>query len=137
MARDMVKGASAAARFDLWQDERCIEGAAARDEERKGPPVRAQQQTIRLCAAATSAAQAARRQATQEARAPVPIRARWSERGDTEIRQPPIEGRPISTVTIMDEEARSLAVPAAAFHDLLRYPFRGRMPRPVFFWSRC
>ena len=28
MAREMVKGASAVARFDLWQGERRIEGAA-------------------------------------------------------------------------------------------------------------
>ena len=28
MARDMVKGASAVARFDLWQGERRIEGKA-------------------------------------------------------------------------------------------------------------
>jgi hypothetical protein len=28
MAREMVKGAPAVARFDLWQDHRCIEGAA-------------------------------------------------------------------------------------------------------------
>ena len=35
--------------------------------------------------------------------------------GNAKIRQPPIEGRPIPTVTIMDEEARGLAVPAAAF----------------------
>ena len=43
---------------------------------------------------------------------------------DAEFHQPPIE----PTVTIMDEEARGLAVPAAAFHDLLRHPVRGRMP---------
>ena len=28
MAREMVKGAPAVARFDLWQDHRCIEGEA-------------------------------------------------------------------------------------------------------------
>jgi hypothetical protein len=37
MARDMVKGASVVERFDLWQGERCIEGAAPRG---KGKPRR-------------------------------------------------------------------------------------------------
>src|SRR5260370_34148333 len=46
--------------------------------------------------------------------------------GDAKIRQPPIEGRPIPTVTIMDDEARGLAVPAAAFQDLRRYPLASR-----------
>ena len=38
MARDMATGASAVARFDLWQDERRIEGAAL--TMRKGKPRR-------------------------------------------------------------------------------------------------
>jgi hypothetical protein len=38
MAREMVKGASAVARFDLWQDDRCIEGVAP--TTRKGKPRR-------------------------------------------------------------------------------------------------
>jgi hypothetical protein len=38
MAREMVKGASAAASFDLWQDDRCIEGEAP--TTRKGKPRR-------------------------------------------------------------------------------------------------
>jgi hypothetical protein len=36
MARDMVKGASAVARFDVWQGERRIEGAVP--TMRKGRP---------------------------------------------------------------------------------------------------
>ena len=35
MARDMVAGASAVARFDLWQGERRIEGAAPPMKKRK------------------------------------------------------------------------------------------------------
>jgi hypothetical protein len=38
MARDMVKGASVVARFDLWQGDSCIEGAAP--TMRKGEPRR-------------------------------------------------------------------------------------------------
>jgi len=38
MARDMVAGASAVARFDVWQGERRIEGAAP--TMRKGKPRR-------------------------------------------------------------------------------------------------
>ena len=38
MARDMVKGASAVARFDLWQGERRVDGAAP--TMRKGKPRR-------------------------------------------------------------------------------------------------
>jgi len=34
MARDMVKGASAVARFDLWQGERRIEGGAPTAKEK-------------------------------------------------------------------------------------------------------
>jgi hypothetical protein len=34
MAREMVKGASAVARFDLWQDHRCIEGAPTMRKEK-------------------------------------------------------------------------------------------------------
>ena len=41
MARVMVKGASAVARFDLWQGERHVEGKSAHGEERKAPAVRA------------------------------------------------------------------------------------------------
>jgi hypothetical protein len=38
MAREIIKGASAAASFDLWQDDRCIEGEAP--TMRKGKPRR-------------------------------------------------------------------------------------------------
>jgi hypothetical protein len=41
---------------------------------------------------------------------------------DAEIFQPPIEHLPVATVTVMDEKARSLAIPATAFDDLLRHP---------------
>jgi hypothetical protein len=41
MARDMVKGASAVARFDLWQGERCIEGTAPTIRKRKSRQVSA------------------------------------------------------------------------------------------------
>jgi hypothetical protein len=37
MARDMVKGASALARFDLWQAERQIHGAAPTMKEKPRP----------------------------------------------------------------------------------------------------
>jgi hypothetical protein len=37
MARDMATGASAVARFDLWQDERRIEGAAPTIRKKKKP----------------------------------------------------------------------------------------------------
>ena len=35
MAREMVKGASAVARFDLWQGERRIEGEAPKTKPRR------------------------------------------------------------------------------------------------------
>ena len=38
MACDMVKGASAVARFDLWQGERRIQGAATTMKKRKPHP---------------------------------------------------------------------------------------------------
>ena len=37
MGRDMVKGASAVARFDVWRGERRIEGATPTIRERKKP----------------------------------------------------------------------------------------------------
>jgi hypothetical protein len=38
MARDMVEGAAAVARFDLWQGERRIEGAAPPMKKRNPRP---------------------------------------------------------------------------------------------------
>ncbi len=56
------------------------------------------------------------------------VGARRSEWGpdlpDAEIVQPPIEHLPVAAVAVMDEKARWLAIPAAAFDDLLRHPFR-------------
>ena len=46
-----------------------------------------------------------------------------------EITHPPIEGGAITAVAIMNEEAWRLALPAAAFDNLLCRPLGGRMRR--------
>ena len=47
------------------------------------------------------------------------------------IVHPPIEGSALAAVAIMKEKTWRLAVPAAAFDDLLCRPFAGRMRRHV------
>ena len=51
--------------------------------------------------------------------------------GHTEITHPPIEGGAIATITVMNEKAWRLAIPSAAFNDLLCRPLGGRMRRHV------
>jgi hypothetical protein len=48
MAHDTIDGASAVARFDLWQDERHIEGAAPTMKESPAGEGRGQVDTRRL-----------------------------------------------------------------------------------------
>ena len=48
---------------------------------------------------------------------------------DTKIAHPPIEAAAITVVAVMNEEAWRLAVPTAAFDDLLCRPRGGRMRR--------
>src|SRR5262252_209127 len=47
--------------------------------------------------------------------------------GNTEITYPPIEAGAIAGVAVMNEKTWRLALPAAAFDDLLCRPFGGRM----------
>ena len=49
--------------------------------------------------------------------------------GNTEITYPPIEGGAITAVAIMNEKTWRLAVPTAAFDNLLCRPLGGRMRR--------
>ena len=49
------------------------------------------------------------------------------ELSDSEALEPSVEERTIATIAVMDEKARWLSVPSAAFHDLLRRPLRRRM----------
>jgi hypothetical protein len=49
--------------------------------------------------------------------------------GNTKITHPPIEAGGITAVTVVNEKAWRLALPAAAFDDLLCRPFGGRMRR--------
>src|SRR5262249_48188275 len=63
------------------------------------------------------------------------VRTRRSERcaylGNTNVTHPTIESGAIIAVAIMNEKTWRLAVPAAAFDDLLGSPFSGRMGRDV------
>jgi hypothetical protein len=61
-----------------------------------------------------------------------PRRSEWRARlGNTEIMYPPIEAGAIAGVAVMNEKTWRLALPAAAFDDLLCRPFGGRMRRHV------
>jgi hypothetical protein len=51
--------------------------------------------------------------------------------GYTEITHPPIEVRGIAAVAVVNDKAWRLAVPTAAFDNLLRRPLRGWMRRHV------
>jgi len=43
---------------------------------------------------------------------------------DSKASYPPVEERTVAAVAITDQKAWWLTIPAAAFHDLLRRPFR-------------
>ena len=59
-----------------------------------------------------------------------PRRSEWRARlGNPEITYPPIEARAITAVAVMNEKTWRLAVPTAAFDDLLCRPLGGRMCR--------
>jgi hypothetical protein len=55
-------------------------------------------------------------------------RSEWDTNlSDSQALEPSVEERPITAIAVMDENARGLSVPSAAFHDLLRRAFRRRM----------
>ena len=57
-------------------------------------------------------------------------RPEWrADLGDPEAPHPLVKERPIAPVTIVDEKAWWLPIPAAAFDDLSACPLRRRMPR--------
>lgn len=59
-------------------------------------------------------------------------RSEWSANlRDSKASYPPIEQRTVAAIAITNQEAWWLTIPAAAFHDLLRNPFRRGMLRDL------